>query len=87
MICVRFFVRDEDYRPVKWPIKYPYWCTGYGEDREGEYATLVAYADNVEQLMELWPDAEAIDVFKEDVDKCVFSSRFPKPDWYKCEGD
>lgn len=27
--------------------------------------------------MELWPDAEAIDV-----DKCTFSDRFPKPDWY-----
>ena len=31
MIRARFYIRkddcDNDYRPVKWPIKYPYWCS------------------------------------------------------------
>ncbi len=32
MIRARFFVEkkkcDGDYRPLIWPIQYPYWCTG-----------------------------------------------------------
>lgn len=31
MIRARFYIGkddcDNDYRPVKWPIKYPYWCS------------------------------------------------------------
>ena len=31
MIRARFYIKksdcDNDYRPVKWPIKYPYWCS------------------------------------------------------------
>lgn len=81
MIKVRFFTHEKDYRPIKWPIKHPFWCSGYGSDREGEYAVLIAYADNVDQILELWPEAEAIDVFEEDVDKYTFTGRFPKPDW------
>ena len=65
----------DDYRPVKWPIKHPYWCTGYGDD----YATIVAYADNIEQIKELWPEAEEIDA--EEVEEYFFSDRFPKPEW------
>lgn len=32
MIRARFYIKKSDcgndYRPVKWPIKYPYWCSG-----------------------------------------------------------
>lgn len=53
MIRARFYLRfkdcGNDYRPVQWPIKYPYWCTGESSDA----FILVAYADNVEQIMEL----------------------------------
>lgn len=32
MIRARFYIKksdcSNDYRPVKWPIKYPYWCSG-----------------------------------------------------------
>lgn len=32
MIRAKFYIKfkdcGNDYRPVKWPIKYPYWCTG-----------------------------------------------------------
>lgn len=67
---------DSDYRPVKWPIKYPYWCVG--ESNEDFF--LVAYVDNLNQIKELWP--EAFDIESTKVDKITFTSRFPKPEWF-----
>lgn len=75
MIRTRFKICEEDFRPVKWPIKHPYWVTGYGDD----YTILVAYADDWMEIMENWP--EAFDLDSEDVTEYVFTSRFPKPDW------
>ena len=74
MLRVRFHA--DDYRPVKWPVKHPYWCTGYGDD----YAIVVAYADNEEEILENWPEAQNLD--SEEVDEYLFTSRFPKPDWF-----
>ena len=74
---MRFKDCGNDYRPVKWPIKYPYWCTGESSDT----FILVAYADNVEQINELWPEAYGIEA--EEVQEIVFTTRFPKPEWYK----
>lgn len=78
---IRFYVSKEackgDFRPAKWPIEHPYW-------RSGENSThfiLIAYVDSVDELIELWPEAE-IDVVEE-VAKVEFTSRFPKPNWYK----
>ena len=80
MIRARFYVKkkdcDNDYRPVKWPIKYPYWCTGESPD----CFIIVTYADNVEHIMELWPEACFIE--SKEVDAIEFTSRFPKPKWY-----
>lgn len=85
MIRVRFFVDkekcDNDYRPVKWPIKYPYWCTG----ENNSSFVLVAYVSDVRELKDLWP--EASDIESKEVDKIFFSARFPKPDWYKDKGN
>ena len=61
------------------PLKYPYWCTGEGYG----YNILVAYADSVEDIERLWPEAYQIEW--EEVSEIVFTSRFPKPDWYKEE--
>lgn len=33
------------------------------------------------KVLEFWPDAE--DVNSEEVDAYSFTSRFPKPDWFK----
>jgi len=77
MIRVRFKVDEEDYRPITWPIKHPYWCTGYDDDG----AILVAYADNEEEIMRNWP--EATDLDSSDRDEYVFTDRFPKPDWFE----
>jgi len=75
MIRVRFKTDSEDYRPVNWPIKHPYWCTGSGEG----CSIIVAYADDEAEILSNWPEAFDIDV--DDVDVYEFSSRFPKPDW------
>lgn len=81
MIRARFFVNKkeckDDYRPLRWPLQYPYWCTGENES----YFVLVAYIGSIEELNGLWPEASNIEC--EEVDKIVFSDRFPKPDWYK----
>lgn len=81
MLRVRFYVSKkecgDDYRPVKWPIKYPYWCTG----ETSRDFILVAYVDSIDELKELWPEAK--DVESDKVDEIVFTTRFPKPQWYK----
>lgn len=83
MIRARFYIKFEDcggdYRPVKWPIKYPYWCAGESENS----FIIVAYADNIKQIMELWPEAHRIETKK--VSEIEFSTRFPKPKWYEEE--
>lgn len=83
MYRARFKTRSEDPRPVKWPIKYPYWISGMGSDDMGNYDIVIAYVDDEQQLLDLWPEAEDIDM--EPDDKPSFSSRFPKPDWYEVE--
>jgi hypothetical protein len=77
MIRARFKVAGDDYRPVIWPIKHPYWCSGYDERR----AVLVAYADDEAEIMRNWPDAEALDVMQEGLEEYTFTGRFPRPDW------
>lgn len=76
MIRARFHANLQDPRPIKWPIKYPYWVSGEGDG----YCIVVAYADNVEQIHELWPEAANIDV--EERDEITFTDRFAKPTWW-----
>ena len=79
MIRARFYTDEDDFRPVEWPIKYPYWRSG--ETHRANI--LIAYADSVEDIKRLWPEAYQIEW--DEVDEIVFTSRFPKPDWYKEE--
>ena len=44
MIRARFYTAEKDYRPIKWPIKYPYWCSGETAELS---AILIAYADTL----------------------------------------
>lgn len=78
MIRCRFYVPDEDPRPIHWPIKHPYWITGIRGDGA---STLVAYADDEAEIMRNWPDAEELD--STEVTEYTFTSRFPRPDWFK----
>lgn len=75
MIRARFKANEDDYRPVEWPVKHPYWCTGYGEG----YAVVVAYADDIDEIKRLWPEARDIDA--EERSTYTFTDRFPRPDW------
>lgn len=79
MIRARFMANSEDYRPVKFPPPHPWWCTGYTGD--GSYSIVVAYADDVNQIFEYWPEAKDID--SKEVSEYVFTDRFPKPDWLR----
>jgi hypothetical protein len=55
MIRARFYIKKSDcgndYRPVKWPIKYPYWCSAESSNS----FVLVAYAEDEDSIKELWP--------------------------------
>jgi len=77
MIRVRFKTKEMDWRPVRWPIQYPYWKSGEGED----YSILIAYADNEKYITDNWP--EAYDISIDFVERIVFTDRFWRPDWYK----
>ena len=75
MIRARFHANDEDARPVNWPIKHPYWITGYGDG----YSIVVAYADDEAEILLNWPEATEIEA--EPASTYHFTDRFPKPDW------
>lgn len=83
MLRVRFNMKfkrcNGDYRPILWPIKHPYWCTGKTPDS----FTLVAYVKDENELFNQWPEAYILDI--EEVEKIEFNERFPKPKWYKEE--
>lgn len=76
MIRVRFKTFAADYRPVVFPPKYPWWCTGTNDT----HATIVTYADFEDQIYTYWPEAEDIDTI--DCLGVVFSARFPPPSWW-----
>jgi hypothetical protein len=78
---VRFKSNADDYRPIyNLPEnpEGPWWCSGYDSD---DNAILIAYVKSEDTLFKQWPEA-VIDV-QERVEKVEFSSRFPKPDWWK----
>lgn len=77
MIRCRFTTPMLDYRPINWPIKHPYWCTGTSDDSH----IIVAYADNEEEILNNWPEAENLD--STEVQEYVFTDRFQKPDWFE----
>lgn len=79
MIRVRFKANHSDYRSVLWPVKHPYWCTGYTE----LHAIVVAYADDEAEIYRNWPEAQDLDI--EEVDEYFFNDRFVKPDWFHYE--
>lgn len=71
----------DDYRPLVFNEKYPWWCSGYGEGESGNCAIIIAYLPDGEDLKKYWDDAFDIDFTEEEEIK--FSSRFTKPEWFK----
>lgn len=70
----------EDYRPLIFNEKYPWWCSGSGDSSDGEYVVIVAYLPNDEDILKYWDDAFEIDYTEED--EIIFSGRFPKPEYF-----
>lgn len=79
MLRVRFQANYDDPRPINWPVKHPFWITGYAGD--DSYAIVVAYADDLDYIYANWPEATNIEY--EQAHNYVFTSRFPKPEWFK----
>lgn len=77
MYRARFRVIGDDCRPMAWPIRHPYWVTGYGDD----HGVLIAYVDDEKELLSLWPDAEQIEL-GDPVTEYQFGDRFPMPAWF-----
>lgn len=75
----------EDNRPLVFNPKYPWWCSGYGENNNGEFAIIIAYLPPDEDLKKYWDDAFDIDC--DDVDEITFTSRFPKPNYFVEKND
>ena len=60
-------------------INMPWWCTGYAADNT--CAIIVCYLpkDPDKSIYFYWDDA--FDIEKEEVDKIIYTDRFPKPYW------
>jgi len=70
----------KDCRPLIFNPKYPWWCSGEGENEIGEYATIIAYLLIDEKLSKYWDDAFDIEFTLEK--KIIFSDRFSKPNYF-----
>ena len=68
----------DDYRPLEFNPKYPWWCSGTAGD--DSYATIIAYLPKDEDLLKYWDDAYDIEFTEED--EIVFTSRFSRPDYF-----
>ncbi len=76
-VKVRFKTKSvEDYRPLKFNAKYPWWCSGEGDD----YAIIIAWLPVEENLLDYWDDAYSID--SEEYEDIEFTDRFSKPSWF-----
>jgi hypothetical protein len=72
----RFHTDSEDYRPIIFPPPGPWWCSGYS----GDSSVIVCYLPRGESVSSYWPEASGVDFTDEE--EIVFTSRFPKPDWW-----
>lgn len=63
----------DDYRPLVYNAKYPWWCSGEGDD----YAIIITYLLEDEDLLKYWDDA--FDITFDKYEEITFSDRFPKP--------
>lgn len=69
-----------DNRPLLFNPAYPWWCSGYGEDKTGDYSTIVCWLPHHEEIKKYWDDAFDIEFTEEP--KIIFSERFAKPDYF-----
>ncbi len=68
----------EDYRPLVFDARYPWWCSG--EAGDGSTATIIIFLPKGEDLLKYWDDAEITDA--DECDNITFTDRFAKPDYF-----
>lgn len=66
----------EDYRPLIFNPKYPWWCSGESED----YAVIIAFFPEDENIFKYWDDA--FDVEFTTCKNIEFTDRFQKPKYF-----
>lgn len=72
----RFKTNAEDYRPIIFNPKYPWWCSGHGDNN----SVIIAYLPETEDLEQYWNDAFDTEFTEER--EIVFTDRFPKPAYF-----
>jgi len=78
LLRIVFKVYARDWNPVG-KVAHPYWYSGYGEDKDGTYNTLVSYANDFTYVKARWPSA--VEIGQQEMADYVFSARFPRPQW------
>jgi hypothetical protein len=78
MIRAKFKTSPEDFHPVTFNHPHPFWRVGFMHDGS---SVIIAYADDREQILDFWPDADEIDA--EQAQSYCFNKRFPRPTWFK----
>ena len=71
----------DDYRPLIFNPKYPWWCSGETD----ENATIIAWLPKDEDLLTYWNDASEIEYTEHE--EIEFTFRFPKPDYFEEESE
>ncbi len=70
----------DDNRPLIFNPKYPWWCSGSGEDANGDFDVIIIYLPIEEDLLNYWDDA--FDIESEERETITFTDRFAKPDYF-----
>lgn len=77
MILATFKTRSTTFEPTGGKPKHPYWCTHMAAD----YYAVRSYADSVEEIMRLWPDA--YNIRSKNANDYIFDAIFKQPKWHK----
>ena len=72
---IRFKCNPDDYRPIKWPVKHPYWCSGFSET----HSIVISYAGDEAYIYEHWPEASDLEI--QERNSYTFTDRFEEPEW------
>jgi len=70
----------KDNRPLIFNPKFPWWCSGYGEEGKKEVSIIICFLPKDEDLLKYWDDAFDIEFTEEET--ITFTSRFSKPEYF-----
>lgn len=72
----------EDYRPLVFDPRFPWWCSGHSMNGDFEIAdsTIIAWLPIDEPLRKYWDDCFEVEFTEHEA--ISFTDRFPKPDYF-----